>query len=307
MATAGRRVLSGPPEEPELDEAVPAARVRRRRWLPTIIVWLVPIVAAVVAGYLVYGRLQEFGPEITLKFADVTGVRPGQTEIRHRGVPVGRVDTIALGPDAKHALVTARVRREATSVAREGSVFWIVRPEVRFGGVSGLGTIVSGPYIEVRPGSGAARSEFTGLDREPLSQRPGLRVVLAGSRLGPVRAEGPVSYRGIVVGTVTGVDLSRDSTVANVEVVIFRPYARLVRVGSRFWTLGDVEASLSLFKGLQIDLDSPRTLVTGGIAFATPENPNLPPARDGMTFVLHDKPEDDWLRWAPKITLPASD
>jgi paraquat-inducible protein B len=306
MATAGRPVLSEPREEPELDEAVPAARVGRRRWRPSV-VWLVPLVAAAVAGYLLYGRLQEFGPTIAIRFADVTGVRAGQTEIRHRGVTVGRVEEVRLSPDQKHALVTARLRRETSGIAREGAAFWIVRPEVRFGGVSGLGTIVSGPYIELRPGSGEARSEFTGLEREPLAQRPGLRVLLAATRLGPVKADAPVTYRGVVVGTVSRAELSRDATAAHVEVVIFRRYTRLVRVGSRFWTLGDVEVNLSLFKGLELDFDSPRALFTGGIAFATPEDPNLPPARDGTIFVLHDKPADDWLRWAPKITVPASD
>jgi paraquat-inducible protein B len=116
-----------------------------------------------------------------------------------------------------------------------------------------------------------------------------------------------VSYRGIVVGTVTRTDLSRDSTAAHVEVVIFRRYTRPVRIGSRFWTVGDVDVRVSLFKGVEIDLDSLRSLVTGGVAFNTPEDPNLPPARDGTIFALHDKPEQDWLKWQPKISIPAFD
>jgi paraquat-inducible protein B len=306
MATAERPIVSEPSEPPEPDEVVPAARIRRRRWLPSV-VWIVPIVAAAVAGYLVYGRLQERGPTVTIRFAEATGVREDQTEIRHRGVPVGRVERVELTNDQKHALVTARLRREASGLATEGSVFWIVRPEVRLGDISRLGTIVSGPYIEVRPGSGKAQAQFTGLDREPLAERPGLRLILATGRLGPVKPDSPVSYRGIVVGTVTRTELSRDSTAAHVEVVIFRRYTRLVRVGSRFWTVGDVDIKVSLFKGVEIDLDSLRSLVTGGIAFGTPEDPNLPPAKDGTIFVLHDRPEQDWLRWQPKISIAASD
>jgi paraquat-inducible protein B len=306
MENEGRPVLSRPPEEPELVDTLPEARIRRRRWLPSI-VWLVPIVAAVVAGYLVYGRLQEFGPTITVRFTNASGIRPGQTEIRHRGVTVGRVETVELSDDQKHAVVTARLRREASGLATEGSVFWIVRPEVRLDDISRLGTIVSGSYIEVRPGPGAARWDFTGLDREPLSERPGLRLILATGQLGPVRPDAPVSYRSIVVGTVTRTDLSRDATAAHVEVVIYQRYARLVRAGSRFWTVGDVDVKFSLFKGLEFDLDSLRSLVTGGIAFATPEGSDLPPARNGATFPLHDKPEPDWLKWQPKISMPASD
>jgi paraquat-inducible protein B len=306
MAIAGRSILSGPSEPPEPNDALPAARVRRRRRLPSA-VWIVPVVAAVVTSYLVYGQLQERGPTITIRFADITGVREGQTEIRHRGVPVGRVERVELSDDQKQAVVTARLRREAAGLATEDAVFWIVRPEVRLGDISRLGTIVSGPYIDVRPGSGKAQAQFIGLDREPWPERPGLRVILATGRLGPVRPDSPVSYRGIVVGTMTRTDLSRDSTAAHAEVVIFRRYTPLVRIGSRFWTVGDVDVRVSLFKGIEIDLDSLRSLVTGGVAFSTPEDPNLPPARDGMIFALHDKPEQDWLKWQPKIPIPASD
>jgi paraquat-inducible protein B len=306
MAAAGEPVLSEPRERPEPDEPVPAARIRRRRWLPSL-VWLVPIAAAVVGGYLLYERMQERGPAITISFDDASGVREGQTELRHRGVAVGRVESMRLSADLKQALLSVRLHREAGGLAREGAVFWIVRPEVRFGDISRLGTIVSGPFLEVRPGSGQARLDFTGLDRAPLAERPGLRLILASSQLGPVRRDSPVVYRGIEVGTVADIDLSRDGTTGQVEAVIYRRYTRLVRVGSRFWTLGDIEVKASLFKGLEVDVDSVRSLFTGGVGFATPENPNMPPARNGMTFVLHDKPEPDWLRWAPKISVRESE
>jgi paraquat-inducible protein B len=267
----------------------------------------VPIVAAVVAGYFVYDRLQEFGPTVTISFSDASGVRPGQTEIRYRGVPVGRVDRVELSDDQNRAVVVGRLRSEASSLARAGAVFWIVRPEVRLGDVSRLGTIVSGPYIEVRPGSGEARWQFSGLERAPLPERPGLKLILAAPQLGPVRRESPLLYRGIAVGSVTDIDLSRDATVAHVEVVVYRRYARLVRIGSRFWTVGDVDVSVSLFRGVQIDLDSLRSMLTGGIAFATPETSNVPPVKDGAVFPLHDKPDKEWLTWQPRIALPASD
>jgi paraquat-inducible protein B len=172
MATAGRPILSRPSEPPQPDDALPAARIRRRRWLPSV-VWIVPVVAAVVAGYLVHGHLQERGPTITIRFADVTGVREGQTEIRHRGVPVGRVKRIELSDDQKQAVVTARLRREAAGLATEGSVLWIVRPEVRLGDINRLGTIVSGPYIEVRPGSGKAQAFSPGSTASPGPSAPG--------------------------------------------------------------------------------------------------------------------------------------
>jgi paraquat-inducible protein B len=293
-------------EDSDVTGALPIATVRRRRWRLSV-VWIVPVVAAIVAGYLVYGRLQEFGPTITITFADVSGVRAGQTEIRYRGVPVGRVVAVELSDDEQSALVKARVRREASAIAREGSVFWIVRAEVRLGDISRLSTIVSGPYIEVAPGPGKARFEFAGLTSPPLAaERAGLKIILSTTQLGSVRPGSPVSYRGIEVGTVTRTDLSRDATLAHLHVVIFQRYARLVRIGSRFWSVSGVDVNVSLLKGLEINVESLKALITGGVAFATPEDESLP-AKDGTIFALHDKPQKEWLEWRPRIAIPPAD
>src|SRR5262245_3025799 len=125
------------PQELELADTLPAARVEpRKRWRLTAI-WVVPVVAAIVGGYLVISRLQEFGPTISIQFKDGTGVKPGQTEIRYRGVPVGEVATVELSKDEQHVVVKARLRRSASSLARDGAMFWIVRPEVGIGTISG--------------------------------------------------------------------------------------------------------------------------------------------------------------------------
>jgi paraquat-inducible protein B len=292
------------PEEPVVTEALPAARIRRRRWGFSV-VWVVPVVAAIVAGYLVYGRVQELGPTITIKFKDGAGVKAGQTEIRYRGVPIGEVREIELSEGGEYVAVNARLRRSAATIAREGSVFWIVRPEVGPGTISGLSTVFTGPYIQVLPGSGKPRLEFTGLERPPPAlERAGLKIILATANLGSVRSGSPVYYRGIEVGSITDTELSRDATSAHVHLFIRQRFARLVRLGSRFWIVSGLDVNVSLLKGVEINLESLRSLVTGGIAFATPEGPNPPPAKDGMIFVLHDKPEKEWLEWAPKIPIP---
>jgi paraquat-inducible protein B len=286
-------------EPPEL----PQARVRQRRWRLSV-VWIVPIVAAIVAGYLTWGRLQELGPTITIQFTDVTGVRAGQTEIRYRGVPVGRVVSVELSDDEKSALVKARLRPENAALAKDGSVFWIVRPDVRSGDLSRLSTIVSGPYIEISPGGGKARSKFVGLaSPPPVTERAGLRIVLEAPNLGSVRPGSPVYYRGIEVGAVARTDLRRDATAADAHVVVFQRYARLVRIGSRFWTVSGVDVNVSLLKGLEISVDSLRSLVSGAIAFATPDDANMPAAKDGTIFALHDKPQKEWLDWRPRIPV----
>jgi paraquat-inducible protein B len=299
--------MTASPDEPPPD-TLPEARIRRRRWGVSV-VWVVPLVAAVVAGYLVYGRLQEFGPEITITFRDGDGIKAGQTEIRYRGVPIGEVKVIDLTNDREHVLVTARLRRSASSIAREGSVFWVVRPELGPGTITGLSTVLTGPYIQVLPGSGKPKTDFTGLERPPPAlERHGLKIILAAADLGSVRAGSPVYYRGIQVGTVTDTELSRDATSAHIHVFISQRYARLVRVGSRFWSVSGLDVRVSLLKGLEINLESLRSLIIGGIAFATPEDTSALPAKNGTIFVLHDKPDKQWLSWAPKIPIPpASD
>jgi len=295
------------PEEPELTEPLPAARVTRQRWRLAI-VWVVPLVAAIVAGYLVYNRLQEFGPTITIRFRDGSGVKAGQTEIRYRGVPVGEVTEIELSRNREQVLVQVRLRRSAASLAREGSLFWIVRPEVGFGTVRGLSTVITGSYIQVLPGTGKAKSAFTGLERaSPTLGQAGLKLTLSTPQVASIRPGSPVHYRGIEVGAVTAIDLSGDATAAQAQVFIAQRYERLVRVGSRFWTVAGVDVNFGLFRGLEINIESLRTLVAGGIAFTTPDDPGAPPVKDGALFLLHDKPQNEWLEWRPKIPIaPAS-
>ncbi|HEY7648978.1 MAG TPA: MlaD family protein [Methylomirabilota bacterium] len=285
-------------------DELPAARVERRRWRLTAI-WVVPIVAALVAGYLVISRLQEFGPTIRINFKDGTGVKAGQTEVRYRGVPVGQVDAVELSEDQQHVVVKARLRRSASTIAREGSMFWIVRPEVGIGTISGLGTVITGPYIYVLPGTGEPAKEFAGLDRpRPALERHGLEIVLATSHLNSIRPGSPIYYRGIQVGALIKSELNRDATAVHSHVFIGQRYARLVKIGSRFWTVSGLDVNIGLFKGVEISVESLRSLVAGGIAFATPEDPAIPQAKDGATFVLHDNPDKEWLRWTPRITLP---
>jgi paraquat-inducible protein B len=299
-----------PPERTREREAsdppLPQATVRKRRWkLP--FVWIVPLVAAIVAGSLVYQRMQERGPTITIKFRDASGVKSEQTEIRYRGVPVGQVTKAELTPDQQYVMVSVQLRHTAAGLAREGSLFWIVRPEVGFGTVRGLSTVLTGSYIQSLPGKGPGKKTFVGLESaSPTMGQPGLSVTLASTQIGSVRVGSPIFYRGVEVGSVTAIDLSRDATAAQARAFISQRYARLIRIGSRFWTVGGVDVDFGLFRGLQVNVDSLRSLVTGGIAFATPDADGAP-AREGTLFLLHDKPQKEWLDWRPKITVPAGD
>lgn len=296
--------MSGSQDNPEIAEELPKAKLKKARWnFP--VVWVVPVVAVIVAGYVVYDRVREIGPKITIQFKDVNGLKTGQTQIKYRGVPIGEVTQFDLSADQQHALVTVRLRRSAASIAREGSVFWIVRPEVGAGSITGLGTVITGPEIGVLPGTGKAQSDFVGLESSPaIAERKGLKIVLLSGHLKSLKANSPVYYRGIEVGAVQDTRLNANATAADIHVVIKQRYAKLVRDGSKFWNVSGVDASIGLFSGVEIDVESLRSLVAGGVALATPNDPSAKPVKDGAVFRLYEKPEKKWLEWAPKIPIP---
>jgi paraquat-inducible protein B len=117
-------------ENLEAADELPKAKVKRSRWRFPV-VWVVPAIAAIVAGYLVYGRLEQLGPKITIRFKDGNGLKTGQTPIKYRGVQIGEVTAVELSPDQQAAVVRARLQRSAASIAKEGAVFWVCRPGKR--------------------------------------------------------------------------------------------------------------------------------------------------------------------------------
>ncbi|HEX6268577.1 MAG TPA: MlaD family protein [Burkholderiales bacterium] len=284
-------------------EALPKARVRRRR-LPSI-AWVVPLIAALVAGYLLWDRLRERGPEIVISFTDGAGVRVGVTPVKYRGVDIGEVTGVGLSENHDKALVRVRLQRSAAAIAREGTRFWIVRPQVGFGNITGLNTVLSGPEIQALPGEGgAARREFAGLDGAPVGmEAEGLKLVLRAERPRSIRPNTPVHYRGVEVGLVQKVDLGPNSTSADVHVLIFERCAGLVRQGSAFWNTSGVNVKGGILKGVEIEIESLRAIATGGIEFATP-SAKAARVKPGTVFFLHDGPKEEWLSWLPRIPVP---
>jgi paraquat-inducible protein B len=282
---------------------LPQARLKRRRWgLP--VVWLVPLAAALVAGYLVYDRVRDIGPLITIAFKDASGVKAGQTDLEYRGVQMGEVKSVELARDRQSALVQVRLRRPAATIARDGSEFWIVRIQGGIENLANLGTVITGAYLAVKPGSGKPLKSFVGLDHAPVgAQGQGLKIVVRTRRLGSLRPDSPVYYRGVQVGAMAAGRLSADATAVDIPVFIDQPYAKLVRKDSRFWNVSGVDLHFGLFRGLNVRMQSLRSLATGGIAFATPDEPKDEPAKDGTVFRLHEKPAKAWLAWSPKISI----
>jgi paraquat-inducible protein B len=293
--------MKNPPPESQGSEPLPQAVIKRRRRIS--IVWAIPLVAAVLAGVLFYQKVIRAGPKITLLFEDANGVRPGQTFIFYRGVRVGEVRSVTTSRDQQKAVVEARLMENAAPLARAGSVFWIVRPELSGGNFRGLGTIISGPYIQVVPGNGAPQFIFEGQQKAPLiGAEEGLKVTLMAPQLGSLKAGSPIYYRGIQVGAIEDFQLADDARMVNIHIHIRRRYAPLVRTGTMLWNASGVRAEFGLFRGAQIQIESLESTFAGGIAFATPSAKDAP-ARSGMLYRLYEKPQDEWLDWAPTIEL----
>jgi len=283
-------------------EELPKARVRRARLFR--LVWVVPVVTLGIAAWLIFQHLRSIGPEIAITFSDGAGLRVGQTPLKYRGVSIGEVSQVELSPDQKHVVVRARLVGSAATIAREGSTFWIVRPQVGWGNVTGLSTVLSGPEIQVLTGKadGEAKREFKGQESAPVGlETSGMKLVLRAERPMSMRATSPVYYRGVEVGVVQNVDLAPNATSADVHILIFQRYAPLVREGSAFWNVSGLSLKGNILKGLEVDFESLRALVTGGVEFATP--PNSARAKPGTVFFLHEQPKKEWLGWAPQIKL----
>ena len=283
-------------------EELPKARVRRRRLFR--LVWVVPAIALGVAGWLVWQHLRTMGPEIAITFNDGGGLRVGQTPVKYRGVAIGEVSGVELSADQKHVVVRARLMRSAGAIAREGTRFWIVRPQVGWGSVTGLNTVLSGPEIQALPAAneGEATREFKGLESAPVGfETAGLKIILRAERPMSLRANSPIYYRGVEVGMVQKIDLSPNAASADVHVLILQRFAPLIREGSAFWNVSGVNLKGNILKGVEVDFESLRSLVTGGIEFASP--PGSARAKPGTVFFLHEQAKKEWLAWAPQIKI----
>ncbi len=282
--------------EPSSDDAPPALVRRRVRFQA---IWLVPLVAVLIAGYLAYDAISSRGPTITISFASADGLQAGTTKVRHKAVELGVVDTIRLSEDQSHVEVVVKMRREATSQLLETTRFWVVRPQFAPGNVTGLETLLSGAYIEVDSGvapgtapgpqDGGSPRSFVGLDRPPAirSDEPGQTYTLRTPRSGGISVGSPVLYRDLMVGEVISSDLNEDGRGFTVQIFVRKPYFELIHEASYFWNSSGVAVDLGA-NGVKLRLESLRALLAGAVAFETNQEARTtrqsPP---GATFRLY--------------------
>ena len=270
--------MSKVPDELDLAE-VPAAIAARRHPLSVQFVWLIPIVAALVGGWLVVKGILERGPTLTVTFKTAEGLEAGKTKIKYKNVDIGEVKTIKLSEDRHEVVVTAEVVKEAAAYLVEDTRFWVVRPRIAGGQVTGLGTLLSGSYIGMDIGRSAAeRRDFVGLDTPPVfaGDVPGRQFVLQSTELGSLGIGSPVYYRQVEVGSVVAHELDKNGKAVTLRVFINAPYDQYVTTGTRFWNASGIDIAVDA-TGIRVDTQSITSILIGGIAFETP--PNLPSAQ----------------------------
>jgi paraquat-inducible protein B len=272
-----------PTNEPEIPEAVVA---RRSRLLPELI-WAIPIVAALIGGWLAVRSIRSHGPTITITFQDAGGLAAGKTKLRYRDVEVGEVRSVGFSADRATVVVTAELIREGASWMVDDTRFWVVRPRIAAGEVSGLETLLSGPYIGLDVGTSTRpRRAFKGLESMPIvtAGTPGRAFVARGKQ--SIGLGTPVFFRHLQVGQVTASDLDADGGHVSVGIFVRAPYDRFVTTATRFWEASGIDFSLTA-SGFKVETESLVTLIVGGISFEPgPDGRGAPPAPPNHRFVL---------------------
>lgn len=267
---------------------VPEAVVHTKRTFS--IVWVIPLVAALIGAWLAYKAISEEGPTISITFETAEGLEAEKTKVKYKDVEVGKVEAISISEDLSHVIVTAKLVKQAESYLTENTRFWVVRARLAAGEVSGIGTIFSGAYIGVFPGKAGAQAEaFVGLEKPPIATTdlPGRHFLLRADRLGSLDFGSPVYFRQVKVGKVVDYELDEDGQAVDVRVFIHAPHDRRVHKNTRFWNAGGLDVSVGA-GGIKINTESLVTLVLGGIAFETPTDLEPGgPAEEGDIFRLY--------------------
>lgn len=255
------------------------------------IIWLIPILAALIGIWLAVKAIRETGPVITIVFKSAEGLVAGKTEIKYKDVTVGKVETIKLSEDLSQVWVTAAMSPDVADHLTKDTLFWIVRARVAVGEVSGISTLLSGAYIGMSPGTdGKIVSRFEGQEKPPAISREieGRQFTLRSEQLGSLDIGSPVYYRQVKVGRVTNVTMAKDGSGVMLEIFIEAPYHNQVKRSSRFYNASGLDLKIEA-DGVRLDTPSLASFLVGGISFFTSGDLRTSPAvSDGHIFTLYD-------------------
>jgi paraquat-inducible protein B len=272
-----------------MDNKSGEAKVQKvKNWSP---VWIFPIVTALIGAWILFYHYSHQGPEVTLITANAEGIEGGKTTIKSRSVNVGVVESATLTDDLTHVEIKARLNAGMEKVLHSDSVFWVVKPQVGREGISGLGTLLSGAYIELQPGiKGGQKAEYQLLDSPPLAppDAKGIRVILDSKKAGQLSPGDPVLFRGYRVGSVETSAFDTQKRAISYQLFINAPNDRLVTSNVRFWKDSGIAVDLTS-AGMRVEMGSLTTLFGGGVSFDVPEGMELgQPVAEKSAFRLFD-------------------
>ncbi len=265
------------------------AKVQKvRNWSP---VWIFPIVTALIGAWILFYHYSHQGPVVTLITTNAEGIEGGKTTIKSRSVDVGVVESATLTDDLTHVQITARLNAGMEKLLHGDSVFWVVKPQVGREGISGLGTLLSGAYIELQPGKkGSQPGQYQLLDSPPLAppDAKGIRVILDSKKAGQLSPGDPVLFRGYRVGSVETSTFDTQKRTISYQLFINAPNDRLVTGNVRFWKDSGIAVDLTS-AGMRVEMGSLSTLFGGGVSFDVPEGMDQgQPVAQKTAFRLYD-------------------
>ena len=256
-------------------------------------VWLVPLIALIFGGWLLYKAISDRGVFITVQFDSGNGIVAGKTEVRYKGLAAGLVKKIDVAEDLQSVIVEIEMINKSARSLTDKALFWYVTADVSFQGVTGLDTLFSGSYINFQPDieeEGQSQRQFIALDEPPSLSfaTAGLHISLQTESLGSLARDSSVTFKQIKVGYITGFKYDESAKLVNVNAFIEPEYAALVKQNSRFWNASGIEATASLSSGVKVRTESLATIISGGIAFDDPiHEAVLTSAENGQTFTLY--------------------
>ena len=257
-----------------LSEPPVLARATTRRTRRVSVIWVIPIVALAIGAWLAWDTLSKEGPTITVTFVGGEGLQAGQSQLKFKDMVFGTVKDLRLGPDHSHVVVTIATTAQAEPLLTDKTVFWVVKPRLFAGNISGLETLLSGSYVGMMPGATAGEPQraFTGREDPPILSEhvPGHIFLLKAKRLGSISLGSPIYFRDQSVGEVLGWDIADMAEYATIHAFVRAPYDSYVNDETRFWNASGLSIKLA-GTGLEIQLESLKALLLGGIAFETPE------------------------------------
>lgn len=281
-------------QKPELSDIPDAVSEPKRRYSIQL-VWIIPIVAAIIGLSLAVKSFMDRGETITITFKTGDGIEAGKTKIKYKDVKIGEVKRLAIASDRSHVVVTAEISKDAKGLLVKDTQFWAVRARISGGNVSGLSTLIGGSYIGVEAGvSTDRRNEFIGLEAPPAVSLdiPGRQFVLKASDGGSLDTASPIFYRRMQVGQVVATELDKDGKGVTIKVFIRAPFDQYVKTNSIFWHASGVDLTLNA-SGVKITTESMVSILLGGISFQTPEDAiGAPPAPPNGIFSIYPTREE---------------